>query len=98
MLTIYNPSLVGTYKRLKEKYDLEVVYVSIDTDKNAFEEYYKEAPFITYCDTKGWETKAVKDYHIFATPSYILLDNNLKILAKIIAPEQLEEVLTNINL
>ncbi len=38
------PSLIGMYKKLKEKHDLEVVYVSIDTDKNVFEEYYKEAP------------------------------------------------------
>ena len=84
------PSLIGMYKKLKEKHDLEVVYVSIDTDKNVFEEYYKEAPFITFCDTKGWETQAAKDYHIFATPTYILLDKSLKILAKIQSPEHLE--------
>jgi thiol-disulfide isomerase/thioredoxin len=84
------PSLIGKYKKLKEKYDLEVMYVSIDTDKNVFEEYYKEAPFITFCDTKGWETQAAKDYHIFATPTYILLDKSLKILAKIQSPEHLE--------
>lgn len=84
------PSLIGMYKKLKEKHDLEVMYVSIDTDKNVFEEYYKEAPFITFCDTKGWETQAAKDYHIFATPTYILLDKSLKILAKIQSPEHLE--------
>ena len=84
------PSLVGKYKKLKEKHDLEVVYVSIDTDKKVFEEYYKEAPFITFCDTKGWETQAAKDYHVFATPTYILLDKELKILSKIQSPEHLE--------
>ncbi|WP_076396720.1 TlpA family protein disulfide reductase [Chryseobacterium gambrini] len=47
------PSLIGKYKRLKKIHDLEVVYISIDTDKNTFEAYYKEAPFITFCDTKG---------------------------------------------
>ena len=84
------PSLIGMYKKLKEKHDLEVVYVSIDTDKKVFEEYYKEAPFITFCDTKGWETQAAKDYHVFATPTYILLDKELKILSKIQSPEHLE--------
>ena len=84
------PSLVGKYKKLKEKYDLEVIYISIDTDKKVFEEYYKEAPFITFCDTKGWETQAAKDYHVFATPTYILLDKELKILSKIQSPEHLE--------
>ena len=84
------PSLVGKYKKLKEKHDLEVIYISIDTDKKVFEEYYKETPFITFCDTKGWETQAAKDYHVFATPTYILLDKELKILAKIQTPEHLE--------
>ena len=84
------PKLKEKYKELKEKYDLEMVYISIDTDKKAFEEYAKEAPFITYCDAKGWETQAAKDYHVFATPTYILLDKELKIVAKIINPEHLE--------
>ena len=84
------PSLIGKYKKLKEKHDLEVIYISIDTDKKVFEEYYKETPFITFCDTKGWETQAAKDYHVFATPTYILLDKELKILSKIQSPEHLE--------
>ena len=84
------PSLVGKYKKLKEKHDLEVIYISIDTDKKVFEEYFKEAPFVTVFDGKGWETQAAKDYHVFATPTYILLDKELKILAKIQTPEHLE--------
>ena len=84
------PKLKEKYESLKKKYDLEMVYISIDTDKSAFENYYKDAPFITYCDTKGWETQAAKDYHVFATPTYILLDKELKILSKIQSPEHLE--------
>lgn len=84
------PKLKEKYASLKENYDVEIVYISIDTDKKAFEEHYKEAPFITFCDAKGWETQAAKDYHIFATPTYILLDKNLKIVAKINTPEHLE--------
>lgn len=84
------PSLLGKYKKLKEKRDLEIVYVSIDTDKAAFESYYKEAPFIMLFDGKGWEGKAVKDYHVFATPTYFLLDKELKILAKPKNPEEAE--------
>ena len=78
------------YPTLKEKYDLEMVYISIDTDKAAFDAYYKDAPFSTYCDAKGWETQAAKDYHVFATPTYILVDKDLKILAKLNNPEHLE--------
>ena len=84
------PKLKEKYESLKKKYDLEMVYISIDTDKKVFEEYYKETPFITFCDTKGWETQAAKDYHVFATPTYILLDKELKILSKIQSPEHLE--------
>ena len=84
------PKLNQGYKNLKDTYGLEIVYISIDTDKNAFETYYKDALFITHCDTQGWETQAAKDYHIFATPTYILLDKNLKIVAKINTPEHLE--------
>ena len=84
------PSLIGKYKKLKESHDLEIVYISIDTDKTAFYEYYKDAPFITFCDGKGWETQAAKDYHVFATPTYTLLDKDLKIVAKLQSPEHLE--------
>ena len=84
------PSLVGKYKNLKEANDLEEVYITIDTDKKAFDDYYKDAPFVTVFDGKGWETQAAKDYHVFATPTYILLDQELKILAKIQSPEHLE--------
>lgn len=77
------PTLKEKYSTLKEKYDLEIVYISIDTDKAAFEAYYKDAPFITFCDAKGWETQAAKDYFVFATPTAILLDKDLKILTKI---------------
>jgi thiol-disulfide isomerase/thioredoxin len=91
------PSLIGKYKKLKENHDLEIVYVSIDTDKKAFKEYYQQAPFITFCDYKGWETKAAKEYHVFATPTYILLDKNLKIVAKIQSPEHIEEVMLNVK-
>lgn len=86
----YN-SLIEKYKKIREKNDLEIVYVSVDNDKDAFEKFYKTAPFITVFDGKGWETKAAKDYHVFATPTYILMDKNLKILAKIQSPDHLEQ-------
>lgn len=84
------PKLKEKYDALKEKYNLEIVYISVDTDINVFNDYYKEASFITYCDTKGWETQAAKDYHVYATPNYILLDKNLKILLRIQSPDHLE--------
>lgn len=84
------PKLKETYANYKSKNDLEIFYISIDTEKAAYENYYKESPFITYCDAKGWETQAAKEYYVTATPTYILLDKDLKILAKINSPEHLE--------
>lgn len=84
------PSLVGLYKKIKNKQDIEVVYMSLDTDKKAYQDFYKEAPFITSCDTKGWEGKTVKEYHVVATPSYFLLDHDLKIVTKLKNPEHLK--------
>lgn len=87
------PALSGVYRRNKATYDLECVYVSLDTDLATYESFYKEAPFITYCDGKGWESAPVTDYHVFATPSYFLLDSNLKIIAKPNTPESLDFIL-----
>jgi thiol-disulfide isomerase/thioredoxin len=84
------PKWKENYVALKEKYDLEIVYISIDTDKKVFEDYYKESPFITFCDYKGWETQAAKAYYVFATPTYILLDKDLKVLAKLQSPEHMQ--------
>jgi len=62
--------------------NVEIIYISIDTDKTAFEIAYKNAPWQTYCDYKGYETQAAKDYYISGTPSYFLLDVNNKILVR----------------
>jgi len=61
---------------------VEVVFVSLDENKQTFENFIKPFPFISICDYKKWESKAVKDYHVFATPTIYLLNNENKILLK----------------
>lgn len=73
--------LLKLYDAWKAK-NVEIIYISIDTDKTAFEEAYKNAPWQTHCDFKGWDTQAAKDYYITGTPSYFLLDENNKILVR----------------
>ncbi|MCL7753307.1 thioredoxin family protein [Polaribacter sp. Z022] len=76
------PKLVENYKKWKDK-NVEIVYISIDTDQAAFKNTYKNLPWQqTYCDFKGWETQAVKDYYITGTPTYYLLDANNTILVR----------------
>ena len=72
--------LLKHYDTWKSEKNTEVVYISLDTDKEIFEKAYQHAPWQTYCDFKGWDSKIAKDYHIWGTPSYFLLDKDLKIL------------------
>jgi peroxiredoxin len=58
---------------------ISVVYISLDTDKERFNAAFTAAPFERYCDYKGWDSEAAKAYYVSATPSYFLLDKDLKI-------------------
>lgn len=87
------PSLVGESKKIKEKYNIEVIYISLDTDINSYNSYFKDSPFITFCDGKGWETISAKEYFVPATPTYYLLDNQLKIIFKPSNPKEISELL-----
>ena len=59
-----------------------MVFVSLDTDKTLFKGFSGIFPFVSMCDYKKWENKAVKDYYVFATPTMFLLDKNQKILLR----------------
>ena len=61
---------------------VEVVFVSLDEDKQTFTNFINPFSFISICDYKKWESKAVKDYHVFATPTIYLLNNKHEILLK----------------
>lgn len=65
-----------------QQHNTEVVYISIDEDEKEFNAYYNTKPWQTYCDFKGWDTQAAKDYYVTGTPSYFLLDANNKILVR----------------
>ncbi|WP_075341174.1 TlpA family protein disulfide reductase [Tenacibaculum agarivorans] len=73
--------LVTYDKQWKDsKTPLKIIYISLDTNQNIFNSAFKNVPWQSYCDFKGWESKAAKDYHINATPTYILLNKERKIL------------------
>ena len=75
--------LLKYYHKWKTEKNVATVYVSIDTDEEAYAEAYENAPWQMFCDFKGWESEAVKDYHIWGTPTYFLLDKDLTILSHI---------------
>jgi len=65
-----------------KKQGVEVVIVSLDTDKKAFEEFATEFPFIFACDYKKWDTQAAKDYYVSSSPTIFLLDSDNKIILR----------------
>lgn len=75
--------LLKYHEEWKREKKTEVVYISLDTDKETFAQAYQNAPWSTFCDFKGWKSKAAMDYHVWGTPSYFLLDKDMTILAHI---------------
>jgi len=65
--------------------DLEVVAVSIDTSRQQLDQYLAEEPmsWITAWEPLGWTGKVASDYHIYATPSMLLLNQERMILDKL---------------
>lgn len=70
------------YDAWKSK-NVEVVYISLDTDKTVYEQAYKNAPWQMVNDFKGWKSEIVKSYAIYGTPTYFLLDAEGKIVSHI---------------
>jgi peroxiredoxin len=69
------------YDKWKAK-EVEVVMVSLDTDKKAFEDFASDFPYTIACDYKKWETQAAKDYYVSSSPTLFLLDSNNKIILR----------------
>ena len=75
------PKLTQNYVKWRNL-GVEVVYISLDTDQQVFEQSVKSYPFFAYCDYEKWESKVVKDYYVFGTPTFYLLDSKREILLR----------------
>ena len=75
------PKITNFYSKWKGK-GVEVVYVSLDENKEAFEQFTQSFPFITYCDYGKWNGPIVSDYYVFGTPTMFLLDSKREILLR----------------
>lgn len=65
-----------------QKYGVEVLFVSLDRDKQSFENLAGRFPFISICDYGSWESPIVKSYYVFATPTMYLLNSRQEILLR----------------
>lgn len=73
--------LLPLYEKWKTK-GVEVIFVSLDTDKKVFQSYTSVMPFISVCDYKKWDTQAAKDYFVYSSPTLYFLDKNNKIILR----------------
>jgi len=83
------PKVAELYPNLKEK-NIEVVLVSLDENAKDFAQFAAPLPFISTTDYQKWDGQAATDYQVFGTPSYFLLDKDLKILQKLKSIEHLQ--------
>ena len=82
-------TISSLYEKWKE-YGVELVFVSLDENKQSFHNFAGNFPFISVCDYQKWESPIVKAYHVFATPTLYLLDNERKIILKPNSVKQLD--------
>jgi thiol-disulfide isomerase/thioredoxin len=84
------PKLLPYYETWKNKYQLDVIFVSLDTDLSSFQIFVKDFPWVSTCELKSWEAKAVKDYFVFGTPTMYLLDIDNTIVLKPSSEKQVQ--------
>lgn len=61
---------------------VEVVFVSLDENKEMFKNFTSIFPFISFCDYQKWNSTAAKDYYVFGTPTMYLLSDKREILLR----------------
>jgi peroxiredoxin len=93
------PSLKKIYD-LQKKNNLEVLAISFDTDKNAWQDFIKNGNYswLNYNDLKGWDSEIAATYNIKGTPTYILLDKNKWVVRKPKTLEELAQTLQSMNI
>jgi len=88
------PKIANYYPTLKQK-NVEVILVSLDENASDFAKFAAPFPFISTTDYKKWGGQAATDYQVYATPSYFLLDKDLKIVKRLNSVEHLKAVVDN---
>lgn len=67
------PQLIQHYPKWR-KAGVDVVLISLDDNKSDFDAFAASTPFLSFCDFRKWQGKAVYDYYVFGTPTLFLLD------------------------
>ena len=72
------------YYNARDTKNLQVIAVSIDTDKKDVEKAVKDEGYQwpVIAQLKGWDSPIAVNYNVSATPTFFLLDQNKKIVLK----------------
>lgn len=92
-----SPKLVNFYNNRKEKYNIEVFAVSLDTSMQKMRNYIRDMKFnwITVNGPRSYSGPIFDFYYADTTPMVYILDEKHKIIAKGLPVSQLEEFLSN---
>ena len=74
------PALQDFYKTHRDS--LEIYAVSIDKEREKWKQEAQKYPWIHVSQLEGWQSKPVEDYSVYGTPSFFLLDEKKKIIAR----------------
>ena len=83
------PAIAKHYANWKAN-GVEVVFVSLDENKEQFVNFAKDFPFISISDLKKWNSPIANDYYVFGTPTIYLLDQKREILLRPISVQQMD--------
>jgi thiol-disulfide isomerase/thioredoxin len=83
------PEIAKLYEIWKAQ-GVEVLFVSLDEEQVAFNEFAKDYPFVSICDFKKWNSPIASDYYVFGTPTMFLLDKMREIILRPNSVKQLD--------
>jgi thiol-disulfide isomerase/thioredoxin len=74
--------------------NVTVLAVSLDNDQVAYSAAIQKYPSMLHsCDFKKWESKPVKDYFIYGSPTFVVLDKEHKIIDKLVTAKAVMELI-----
>lgn len=77
--------LIKQWQKQINNSELEIIAISLDTSETAWKNKVFEMgieSWFNLSDLKEWDGELAMDYNVFATPTMIIIDSDLKILAK----------------
>lgn len=78
----FTPKFADVYKKCKESgKDFEVIFLSSDSDEDAFKEYFAEMPWLALpYDQRQLKEKLSGHFGVEGIPTLVLLDENMKVI------------------